>query len=176
MNLIIRKEIDKDFNDIYNLVKNAFENCDHSDGNEHNLVEKLRKSENYIPKLSLVAVESDKIVGYIMLTKLYIKDNNNIYESLALAPLAVSPEYQNKGIGSNLVREALKLSKKLEYKNIFVLGSENYYPRFGFKEAINFGIKAPFEVLSKNFMAIELIENSLKDISGELIYAKEFFE
>lgn len=176
MNLIIRKEIDKDFKDIYNLVKNAFENCEHSDGNEHNLVEKLRKSKNYIPKLSLVAVESNKIVGYIMMTKLYIKKDNNIYESLALAPLSVLPEYQNKGIGSRLIEEALKLSKKLGYENIFVLGSENYYPRFGFKEAINFGIKAPFEVPSKNFMAIELIENSLKDISGDLIYAKEFFE
>lgn len=83
---------------------------------------------------------------------------------------------KKKGIGSKLINEGLDIAKELGYKSVIVLGSENYYPKFGFEEALNFGIKAPFEVPSSNFMAIELEENALKDVSGKVVYAKEFFE
>jgi len=64
--LEIRKETKKDFNEVYNVVKVAFETAEHSDGNEQDLVVALRKSENFIPDLSLVAVLDNKIVGYIL--------------------------------------------------------------------------------------------------------------
>ncbi|AIY81794.1 acetyltransferase, GNAT family [Clostridium botulinum 202F] len=54
--------------------------------------------------------------------------------------------------------------------------SKKDYPKFGFKEALDFGIKAAFEVTSENFMAIELEENALKDIHENVIYTKEFFQ
>ena len=176
MEIKIRKETIEDKEIIYKVVKEAFESAEHSDGEEQNLVNKLRNSESYIEELSLVAVIDEKIIGHVMFTKGIIEDEDNRYESLGLAPLAILPEYQNKGIGSKLVEEGLRKSKELGYNSCIVLGSEKYYPRFGFKEAIKFGLKSPFEVPSENFMAIELKENALKDAKGTFIYAKEFFE
>lgn len=176
MTIHIRQEKNEDIDIIYNLVKKSFENAKHSDGTEQDLVNRLRKSKSFISELSLVATDGNNIIGHILFTKILIENNNKKAESLALAPLAVLPEYQNKSVGSKLVKEGLKIAKELGYKSVIVLGSENYYPRFGFVEAKNFKIIPPFEVPSENFMAIELEEDSLKDISGTVIYSKEFFE
>lgn len=74
------------------------------------------------------------------------------------------------------MKETFKIAKELGYKSIFVLGSEKYYPRFGFETSTNFGISAPFEVPSENFMAIELTKGALENVCGNIVYAKEFFE
>lgn len=176
MTIHIRQEKNEDIDIIYNLVKKSFENAEHSDGTEQDLVNRLRKSKSFIPELSLVATDGNNLIGHILFTKILIENNNKKAESLALAPLAVLPEYQNKSVGSKLVKEGLKIAKELGYRSVIVLGSEKYYPRFGFVEAKNFEIIPPFEVPSENFMIIELEKGSLKDISGTVIYAKEFFE
>ena len=96
--LEIRQENKNDYEQVYNVVKTAFENAEHSDGNEQDLVNDLRKSDSFIPELSLVAVKNNKIVGHILFTKIRIGK----YEELALAPLAVLPKYQRKGIGKKV--------------------------------------------------------------------------
>ena len=165
----IRQENKKDYDEVYNVIKTAFETAEHSDGNEQDLVIRLRKGTNFIPELSLVAVYDDKIVGYIMFTKIKIGE----YEELALAPLAVLPENQKQGIGKKLIKEGHKIAKKLRYHYSIVLGSEKYYPKLGYVPASQYGIKAPFEVSNKNFMAIKLNDFDQK-IVGTVEYAKEF--
>ena len=167
--LEIRQENKNDYDEVYNVVKKAFETAEHSDGNEHDLVDALRKSNSFIPELSLVAIEDGKIVGHILFTKIKIGKS----KELALAPLAVLPEYQKQGIGSKLIEEGHKVAKNLGYHYSIVLGSENYYPKFGYIPASNYGIKAPFDVEDKNFMAIKLNDPKLK-IEGIVEYAKEF--
>ena len=165
----IRQENIRDYEDVYNVVKTAFETAEHSDGNEHDLVVALRKSENFIPELSLVALKNNKIVGYILFTKVKIGQ----YEELALAPLGVLPEEQRQGVGSRLIEEGHRIAKKLGYHYSIVLGSEQYYTKFGYVPAIKYGIKAPFDVPDENFMAIKL-NNSPSEIKGVVQYAKEF--
>lgn len=172
MSIVIREENNKDFNEVYEVIKSAFINAEHTDHNEHNLVNKLRGSEAFVKDLSLVAEDNSKIVGHIILTKIRIGNN----ESLALAPLSVLPNYQKSGIGSKLIIESHKRAKELGYNSIVILGHSDYYPRFGYKPASKWGIKAPFEVQDENFMAIELVKDGLKDVSGTVNYAKEFFE
>ena len=165
----IRQENEKDYEEIYKVIKVAFETAEHSDGKEQDLVVSLRKSENFIPELSLVAIQDKKIVGYILFTKI----NIGKYEELALAPLAVLPKYQRQGIGKKLIEKGHGIAKELEFHYSVVLGSEKYYPKFGYVPASQYGIKAPFEVLDENFMAIKL-NNSDKKILGTVEYAKEF--
>lgn len=167
--LEIRKETKNDYDKVYDVIKTAFETAEHSDGNEHDLVVALRKSDNFIPDLSLVAVEDNKIVGYILFTKIKIGK----YEEITLAPLAVLPQYQRKGIGGKLIENGHKIAKELGYHYSVVLGSENYYPKFNYVPAIQYRIKAPFEVQKKNFMAIKLNDADIK-IEGTVEYAKEF--
>ena len=165
----IRQENQNDYKEVYSVVKKAFETAEHSDGNEHDLVTVLRNSKNFIPELSLVAIEDNKIVGYILFTKVKIGD----YEEVALAPLAVLPEFQKKGIGGSLIKKGHEIAKKLGYHYSIVLGSEKYYPKFGYVPAIKYGIEAPFQVDSENFMAVKL-NDSIMEIKGIVEYAKEF--
>lgn len=167
--LEIRQETKNDYEEVYNVVKTAFETAKHSDGNEQDLVVSLRNSSNFIPQLSLVATQDSKIVGYILFTKIKIGE----YEELALAPLGILPEYQKQGIGKKLIEKGHQIAKELGYHYSIVLGSATYYSKSGYSPAINYGIKAPFEVSNKNFMAIKL-KNTEKEIIGIVEYAKEF--
>lgn len=167
--LEIRQENKNDYDEVYNVVKKAFETAEHSDGNEQDLVSQLRTSDAFIPELSLVAIKDNRIVGYILFTKIKIGKS----EELALAPLAVLPEYQRQGIGSELIEQGHTIAKKLGYHYVVVLGSEKYYPRLGYVSAIKFGVSAPFNVQSENFMAKKLKDTN-KEIKGIVKYAKEF--
>lgn len=167
--MIIRQEQKSDFSEIYQLIKTAFLHAEHRDGNEQDLVAALRKSSSFIPALSLVAEKEKKIVGYILFTEATI-DNQTV---LVLAPLAVLPKYQKQGIGSALIQEGHKIAKALGYSYSIVLGSETYYPRFGYLPAQNFGIEIPDGIPSPNFMAIPLQKNVVK-LHGSVQYPKEF--
>ncbi len=176
MKMTIRQEEERDYKLSEGVIKEAFENAEHTDHREHILVANLRKGKNFIEELSLVAEEGEKLVGHIMFTKILIKNGENIYESLALAPVSVLPEYQSRGIGSRLINEGLRIGREKGFKSVIVLGHDKYYPKFGFKPASLWGIKAPFEVPDEAFMALELEENALEGISGQVIYGKEFLE
>lgn len=149
---------------------------EHSDHKEHFLVERLRKSDAFIPELSLVAEIDNEIVGHILLTKLRIENEFESFESLALAPVSVKPEFQGKGIGSRLITESHTIAKRLGYTSIILLGHESYYPRFGYDSTSKYGITMPFDVPEENCMIVSLSENGLLGVSGEVKYPKEFFE
>lgn len=151
--MIIRPEEKQDFNEIYTVVKAAFATAEHSDGNEQDLVIALRTGNNYIQKLSLVAKIDNQLVGYIMFTTAKV-GNDTV---LVLAPLAILPAFQKQGIGSALINKGHQIAKELGYEYCLVLGSEHYYPRFGYLPAEQFGIKVPKGIPSINFMAKKLI-------------------
>lgn len=174
--LIIRQENINDFKKVFSLIEKAFKGTEFADNTEHFLVERLRESNAFIPELSLVAEIDGKIVGHILLTKLQIKNKTNEFDSLALAPVSVLPEFQGKGIGGKLIFESHKKAKELGYKSIVLLGHEKYYPRFGYEQADKYEIELPFEVPKANCMVIELVENGLKGVNGMVEYPKEFNE
>jgi len=176
MDIKIYKEEQEDYTTVEEVIKKAFKNAEHTDHCEHNLVSTLRKSPEFVPELSLVAKDKNLIVGHILFTKILIKNHDCEHEALALAPLSVLPSHQNKGIGSKLINEGNKIAKELGFKAVIVLGHEKYYPKFGFKKASNYNIKAPFEVPDNAFMALELTANGLSGVSDTAIYPKAFFE
>ncbi len=167
--MLIRQETQKDYKEVYKLIKEAFASAEHSDGKEQDLVEVLRDSEAFVPELSLVAQLDGKIVGHIMLTKAKVASNT----VLVLAPLSVLPSAQKQKIGTALITKAHEIAIKLGYDYSFVLGSENYYPRFGYLPAEKFGIKVPEGIPSQNFM-IKKLHQAANSINGAIVYAKEF--
>lgn len=170
MNIEIRKEEENDYSDVYDLNKMAF-----GQDNESKLIDLLRNSSAFIPDLSLVATIDLKIVGYILFSKIKVKDNSGtLHDSLAVAPMAVHPNLQRLGIGSALVRYGLEKAKAMGHRSVIVLGHEHYYPRFGFIPTINWNIKAPFEVPANVLMGLELVNDALRGVSGTIQYPKEF--
>jgi putative acetyltransferase len=171
MNLNVRPETRKDNTKITEINDLAF-----GQKNEGTLVEKLRKTKRFIPGLSLVAEVDGEVVGHILFYPILIDAGKVKFESLALAPMSVHPEFQKRGIGSRMVKEGIKSAKEHGFSSVIVLGHPEYYPRFGFGPASRWDIHAPFDVPVEAFLAIELEKSSLSGVSGVVEYPQEFGE
>jgi len=176
MKSTIRQESHEDYNSVEKVIEAAFKNEVKSDQTEHFLVARLRKSAAIIPGLTLVAVLENQIVGHILLSKISINNENNKTASLALAPVSVHPDFQRKGIGSQLIESAHAIAQKQGFKSIVLIGHENYYPRFGYQQTAKYGIQLPFEAPKENCMVIELVEDGLNGVHGIVEYSPVFFE
>ena len=139
--------------------------------NEAKLIDEIRQSKGYIPELSLVAELNRKIVGHIMFSYIDLIDKETT-KVIALAPVAVLPEHQNKGIGSLLIKNGLEVADKIQAPIVIVLGEPKFYIRFGFKPAIAYGIQSPFDVPDEYFMAKFLTK--LDGYRGKIIYPATF--
>ncbi|MBB6612525.1 N-acetyltransferase [Pontibacter sp. Tf4] len=176
MKITIRQEEPKDYTAVSELIEEAFRNEAYSDHKEHFLVKRLRKSDTFIPELSMVAEVEGTIVGHILLTRISIVNGEHRFPSLALAPVSVKPAFQGKGIGSQLIREAHSIAKALGYSSIVLLGHENYYPRFGYELTDKYNIRLPFDAPKENCMILPLSENALTGVTGMVEYPKEFYQ
>lgn len=114
-------------------------------------------------------MQDNKIVGHILFTIAYV--NNT--KVLALAPLAVLPQYQNMGIGISLIECGHDIARQLGYEYSVVLGSPEYYMKAGYMVASQYGIYAPFEVANEYFMAICLTDCH-HQLNGILQYDQAF--
>ncbi|MGG4488038.1 GNAT family N-acetyltransferase [Metabacillus idriensis] len=164
----IRQEAPSDISAIKKVNEAAF-----GQENEANLIHTIRKSPSFVPELSLVA-EKEEIVGHILFSKITIDTVNGEVPSLALAPMAVKPEFQKEGIGSQLVRAGLKRCKELGYDSVIVLGHPEFYPKFGFVPASTKGINPPFVVPDEVFMLIEVKPGALDAAAGVVRYPPAF--
>jgi putative acetyltransferase len=170
MNIEIRPEKPEDYPAIKRVNDLAFEQP-----NEGLLVEELRRNPHFIPELSLVALYKNEVVGHILFLPVRIICEDSPAISLALAPMAVLPEHQGKGIGGRLIEEGIAVAKTMEYESIIVVGRPGYYPRFGFQPASKWGLMTPYDwVPDEAFMAIELIQNSLEGKAGMVEFPLEY--
>lgn len=176
MEFKIRQEQKSDYQAVREVVELAFSKMEMSDHREHLLVDRLRKSEAFIPELSLVAESNGKIIGHILLTKVTIAADDRTTLSLGLAPVSVLPEYQGQGVGGTLIRKAHQTAAALGYGSVVLLGHKAYYPRFGYRKAIDFGIEFPFDVPHEHCMVIELLPDRLRGVHGIVNYSKPFME
>ncbi len=138
---------------------------------EANLVDALREQAR--PMVSLVAMDAETVVGHIMFSPVSLSGHPDL-DIMGLAPMAVAPEYQRKGIGSALVRAGLDRCKQLNFGAVVVLGHSKYYPGFGFSPSMRFGIGCEYEVPEEVFMALELLPGYLRGASGTIKYHAAF--
>lgn len=167
----VRDATSADHDQIFTVVEQAFLNAPHTNHKEQFLVNLIRESPEYIPKLDIVAVKDHKIVGHIILTKTLI---NKQYETLLLGPIAVLPDYQKQGVGKALIMETHKRAVELGFKSIVLVGHADYYPKFGYRKLSEFNIKMPFPLPDENVLGIELVENAFKGVEGVVEYPSAF--
>lgn len=169
----IREEKSKDYHKIYDFVKEAFLTAKVTDGIEQEYVNALRKSNKYIPSLALILEKNSDIIGYIMFTKLYLKESKE-EGFLLLAPLAVKKEFRSQKFGEALVKAGFKRARALGYKAVFLVGDPCYYSRFGFKSSKEYNISNTNDIPYEFCLAFELTKGALKGISGEIDYMEDY--
>jgi putative acetyltransferase len=138
---------------------------------EGRLVDMLRSANKAV--ISLVAVDQGRVVGHILFSPVTIAQAPETFSAVGLAPLSVLPEFQNQGIGLELVRHGLEACKRKGYDLVVVLGHTHYYPRFGFVRARDYGLDNQYNALDE-FMVLELKEGALQSAGGLVMYAPEF--
>lgn len=166
--MLIRAEQPSDDRGISKTIVQAF-----SQDNEVRLVQEIRKSDRYIPNLSLVAEIDSIIVGHILFSYIDLVNDDVTYKVLGLAPLAVRSHFQNQGIGSALVREGLAKADAMGECMAIVLGHPHFYTRFGFKPSIQYGIESPFPV-PEDFFTIKTLNTYQNTQKGKVVYPSAF--
>jgi len=167
----IRQESAADSAEVLEVIRLAF-----GRNAESQLVEKFRQNPNYVPELSLVAEYEDHVIGHILFFPIEVKVDSEPVQTLILAPLSVHPSYQRRGVGGELAKAGLATAKQRGYRSVLVLGHPNYYPRFGFRRASEWGFKMKEANPPEAFMAIEFIEGGLKRSRESFRFPMELFE
>lgn len=149
----IRPEAAEDIDVIADVRRAAFNGSD-----EAELVDAIRRSAHFIPDLSLVAELNGQVVGHVLLSSVeLVTPHDGTLPLLALAPVAVSPLHQGRGIGTLLTRAALALADARSHEiGIAVLGAPNFYRRFGFVSADAEAISGPWKAAAGVFQVLPL--------------------
>jgi putative acetyltransferase len=173
MSLIIRPEQAADAWAIRELTISAFTHCELGYHGEAEIIERLRA---FGPELlSLVALINNRIVGHILFSPVRIEGNGPICTGMGLAPISVLPEFQNQGIGSQLIEKGLELLAAKSCPFVVVLGHAAFYSRFGFEPAKPLGIVCEFAGIPDEIFRIKLLSISREDLTqGTARYCGEF--
>ena len=161
--IVIRAETASDHDAIRNLIIEVFHQTYGSGKAEATLVEQLRQMPENGPTISFVAEIEGVIVGHVFFSGVRLVNHPDI-AVCALAPLGVYHQHQKQGIGSQLVQRGLRECALQGYKAVFVQGSLEYYPRFGFVPIGGTHLRTIFE--SDHDMVLELEKGILSKVSG----------
>jgi putative acetyltransferase len=164
-----REEVPADLAGIRKVNMEAFPGPGEAD-----LVDKLRLKKAYIS--SLVALSEGCITGHILFSPVTLDPIQAGIRGVGLAPVAVLPEFQRRGIGSLLIRHGIEQCKKAGYDYIVLLGHPGYYPRFGFVPSVKYNIRCEYDAPVEAFMILELKAGALTGHSGTVKYLPEFNE
>ncbi|MEL6529617.1 MAG: N-acetyltransferase [Pseudomonadota bacterium] len=160
----IRPEAPGDEDTIFALTTTAFEPMPFSDGSEPELINQLRAAGDLT--LSLVAEDAERIVGHIAFSPVSIADGASDW--YGLGPVSVWPELQKQGIGGALIKHGIADLRQRGARGIVLLGSNVYYPRFGFVHEPQLTYPGP----PPEFFQCLLLEGELP--SGEVKFAPAF--
>jgi putative acetyltransferase len=165
--VIVRRERPADHAAVRSVHEAAFGPGD--DVVEARLVDQLREDAGFLPHLSLVAVEGDEVIGHVIATRAWLEPLG--HPVLGLGPLGVRPDHQREGIGTVLVHALLAVAEAADERLVALLGSPDYYRRFGFRPAAELGITAPDPAWGGHFQARHL---SGPPVRGAFRYAEPF--
>lgn len=184
MTILVREEEKKDYCRVEEITRLAFSypgrverggiGCPY----EHWMVNELRRRDGILP-LSLVAVEQfgekEELIGHIICSKAEVRSEKGVTPVINMGPISVLPEYQRKGVGKALINAMIEKATKLGYGAILFFGRPEYYPQFGFKEAVEFGVADAEGYNYPSFMGMELIPGYLKEANGGRFYESDIY-
>lgn len=145
---------------------------------EADIVDTVRQAGAMV--LSMVAVDAGgagPVVAHVLYTRVMVtvEDGEDV-SLLGLAPVAVLPSHQGRGIGTLLVEASLEQVRAEGHPAVVVVGDPGYYQRFGFLPGSRWGLRWEVDAPDEAFMAAELSPGALADIRGTVRFRPEFTE
>lgn len=129
MDVIIRPETARDHAAIYDVTKRAFAPMPYSDGDEQDVIDRLRAAGALA--ISLVAERDGVVVGHVAFSPAFAADGSGGW--FALGPVSVEPGLQRQGVGKMLINAGVQMLRERDAAGCVLVGNPKYYSRFGFK-------------------------------------------
>lgn len=170
MNLQTRLERTEDISRVDEIVREAF-----GDEATPRLLEALRASDAW-RDLSFVATVDDLVVGHLALTRGWIDAPEKLVEVLVMSPVAVHPDWQGRGIGTQMLIDTLQLLASRAEPAVFLEGNPRVYRRAGFKPAVEAGFTAPSVRIPLPAFQFFPLPNYEPSLRGALVYPDVFWK
>jgi putative acetyltransferase len=168
--MLVRREAAGDGPAIRAVTAAAFARPGEDVPAEAALVDCLRATPAWIPELSLVAAGPDgAVIGHVVCTRGTV----GRAPALGLGPLSVRPDWQRRGVGKALMHAVLGAADALHEPLVALLGSTEYYPRFGFRPASDYGITPGHPEWSEHFQ-VRALTAYHPAVRGEFAYPEPF--
>lgn len=167
----IRATTNSDVPDILAIHRRAF-----GQDIEANLVQAILQDPSAEPLFSFLAFDDGKPAGHVLFSRIGFTDPQNNLTASILAPLAVVPEVQKRGIGGGLIRAGLVALTEIDTGLVFVFGDPKYYSRFGFTPAGRHGLPALYPIAPEHadaWMVLALKPDILGVVQGTLVCCDE---
>ncbi len=159
---IIRLENEKDYRETENLAREAFWNLSVPGCSEHYFVHMMRNHPDFIPELDYVAEYGGKIVGCVMYTKAWLRDENGEEKLiLCMGPICIHPDFQRKGIGKTLLEHTFEIALSLGYDVVLNFGNPDNYVARGYKSCKKYNVCFEGDVYPAALLVKELREGVL---------------
>jgi len=162
----IREELPEDREAIRRLNQEAF-----GGDAEADLVDALR--DNGYSEVSMAVTSDGQVIGHILFSRVSILTERGTVEALSLAPMAIHPDFQRRGIGTRLLYAGLDRCEKLGHRIVLVLGHPEFYGQFAFSAKLAQQIESPFGG-GDAWMAMELVENAMRNVVGRVEFSPPF--
>ena len=168
--VLIRPECEADHAVVAEVVRGAF--AGHPD-EVASFVERIRASDQFIPELALVAEDSSGVIAHLMLSWVGVEGGSRT-RILNLTPMSVRPDRQRNGVGTRLIRDALRRAEDAGEPAVMVEGIPAYYPRFGFERATELGFGSPHPKIPDEAFMVRRLAGYRPDLAGQIVYPPTF--
>ena len=174
MNTVIRREEEKDYRRVEEIAREAFWNLYFPGTDIHAVVNKLRRSPDFIKELTYVIEVNGQVEGAIFYTTSKIIDKNKIeHKVISFGPVFISPKLHRQGLGRKLITYTIEKAKEMGYRAIITLGYPYHYEPYGFLGGKRYGISMPDMNFYKGLLVLPLSEGALENISGYVLFSED---
>lgn len=174
MNIVIRREEERDYRRVEEVAREAFWNLYFPGTDIPVVVNKLRRSPDFIKELTYVVEVDGQVEGGIFYTHSKIKnENGEEIKTISFGPVFISPELHRQGLGRKLIIYTIEKAKEMGYRAILTLGYPYHYEPYGFVGGKRYGISMPDMKFYKGLLALPLYEGALENISGYAIFSED---
>lgn len=178
-NVLIRREEERDYRIVENLVRESFWNVYRPGCTEHYVLHCMRNNPDFVPELDFVMEKDGEIIGQNIFVRANIAaDDGRKIPIMAMGPICIASEYRRKGYGKKLLDYSLAEASKFGCGALCFEGNIDFYGKSGFTYAGNFGIRyhgLPEGSDASFFLCKELITGYLDGVTGEYSPPEGYF-